>query len=516
MARTSRRRGRKTTPEKVVAIRQLERKQLRNRFAPIEALDEEQLDFIHNISLRILEEEGIEVMGEQALDLFRNAGASVDDNGVVRMDRAQLLEIVALAPETFTLTPRNSEQAIELGGNVINFGLVSGTPNVHDNINGRRAGNFEDYKKLISFGQYFNVLTFFGNQATAPTDMPANSRHLDTTFINLTLSDKAFLATGIGGGRSRDAIEMSAIARGLSMEEMKSNPSVMTNINVNSPRKLDDSMAYGAMQMARFGQPVTVTPFTLMGAMTPSTMAGALAQQNAEALLGIALLQLTRPGTPVVYGGFTSNVDMRSGSPAFGTPENSLANIAGGQLARRYKLPYRSSACNASNAVDAQATWETQMALWGAVMGHANLIYHAAGWLEGGLVASFEKLIIDCEMLQHMSAMLQPLKIDLVETGFEAMQEVGPGGHFFGCAHTMERYKNAFYDPFLSDWQNSENWVLAGSKDATTRATEIWPKILAEFEPPPTDPAIEEELQAYMAKRKEELGKEEPMLEPTE
>jgi trimethylamine--corrinoid protein Co-methyltransferase len=516
MARTSRRRGRKTTPEKVVAIRQLERKQLRNRFAPIEALDEEQLEFIHNISLRILEEEGIEVMGEQALDLFRNAGASVDDNGVVRMDRAQLLEIVAQAPETFTLTPRNSEQAIELGGNVINFGLVSGTPNVHDNINGRRAGNFEDYKKLISFGQYFNVLTFFGNQATAPTDMPANSRHLDTTFINLTLSDKAFLATGIGGGRSRDAIEMSAIARGLSMEEMKSNPSVMTNINVNSPRKLDDSMAYGAMQMARFGQPVTVTPFTLMGAMTPSTMAGALAQQNAEALLGIALLQLTRPGTPVVYGGFTSNVDMRSGSPAFGTPENSLANIAGGQLARRYKLPYRSSACNASNAVDAQATWETQMALWGAVMGHANLIYHAAGWLEGGLVASFEKLIIDCEMLQHMSAMLQPLKIDLVETGFEAMQEVGPGGHFFGCAHTMERYKDAFYDPFLSDWQNSENWVLAGSKDATTRATEIWPKILAEFEPPPTDPAIEEELQAYMAKRKEELGKEEPILEPTE
>ena len=516
MARTSRRRRRKTIPEKVVAIRQLERKQLRNRFAPLEALDEEQLEFIHNISLRILEEEGIEVMGDQALDLFRKAGASVDDNGVVRIDRDQLLEIVAQAPETFTLTPRNSEQAIQVGGNVINFGLVSGTPNVHDNINGRRAGNFEDYKKLISFGQYFNVLTFFGNQATAPTDMPANSRHLDTTFVNLTLSDKAFMATGIGGGRSRDAIEMSAIARGLSMEEMKSNPSVMTNINVNSPRKLDDAMAYGAMQMARFGQPVTVTPFTLMGAMTPSTMAGALAQQNAEALLGIALLQLTRPGTPVVYGGFTSNVDMRSGSPAFGTPENSLANIAGGQLARRYKLPYRSSACNASNAVDAQATWETQMALWGAVMGHANLIYHSAGWLEGGLLASFEKLIIDCEMLQHMSAMLQPLKIDLVETGFEAMQEVGPGGHFFGCAHTMERYKNAFYEPFLSDWQNSENWVLAGSKDATARATEIWPKILAEFEPPPTDPAIEEEMQAYMAKRKEELGKEEPILEPTE
>lgn len=515
MSRTSRRRNRGPSLEKSSAIRQLERKQLRNRFAPIEALDEEQLEFIHDISLRILEEEGIEVMGDQALDLFRKAGASVDDDGVVRIDRNLLLETVALAPESFVCTPRNSEQAMQVGGNVINFGLVSGTPNVHDNINGRRAGNYEDYKKLISFGQYFNVLTFFGNQATAPTDMPANSRHLDTTFVNLTLSDKPFFATGIGAGRARDAIEMSAIACGLSMEEMKSNPSVMTNINVNSPRKLDDAMAYGAMQMALFGQPVTVTPFTLMGAMTPSTMAGALAQQNAEALLGIALMQLTRPGSPVVYGGFTSNVDMRSGSPAFGTPENSLANIAGGQLARRYKLPYRSSACNASNAVDAQAVYETQMSLWGAVMGHGNLIYHTAGWLEGGLVASFEKLIIDCEMLQHMTAMLQPLKIDFTETGLEAMKEVGPGGHFFGCQHTMDRYKNAFYEPFLSDWQNSENWVIAGAKDATTRATEIWPKILAEFEPPPSDPAIEEELRAYIAKRKEVLGGEEPLLEPT-
>ena len=516
MARTNRRRRRQANPEPQALIHQLDRKILRNRFRPIEALDEEQLEFVHDMSMRIVEEEGIEVLGDMALDLFRQAGASVDEQGVVRMDRALLLDTVASAPEQFDVTPRNPENTIPVGGDVINFGLVSGTPNVHDNINGRRAGNFEDYKKLISFGQYFNVLTFFGNQATAPTDMPANSRHLDTTFVNLTLSDKPFFATGIGGGRARDAIEMSAIARGLSMEEMKTNPSVMTNINVNSPRKLDDAMAYGAMQLAIFGQPVTVTPFTLMGAMTPSTMAGALAQQNAEALVGIALLQLTNPGTPVVYGGFTSNVDMRSGSPAFGTPENALANIAGGQLARRYQLPYRSSACNASNAVDAQATYETQMALWGSVLGHGNLIYHTAGWLEGGLVASFEKLVIDCEMLQHMSKMLEPLKIDLEETGLEAMREVGPGGHFFGCAHTMERYKTAFYQPFISDWQNSENWTLAGARDATARATELWPKILAEFEAPPIDPSIREALEAYMAKRKAELGGEEPLLEPTD
>ncbi|MGD2173305.1 MAG: trimethylamine methyltransferase family protein [Gammaproteobacteria bacterium] len=516
MTRSRRRRARRQATETPVAIHQLERRTLRNRFRPLEALDEEQLEFIHEVSMRIVEEQGIEVLGERALDLFRKAGAEVDAGGVVRIDRALLLETVARAPATFDLVPRNPEQTLKVGGDVINFGLVSGAPNVHDNINGRRAGNFEDYRNLISFGQYFNVLTFFGNQATAPTDLPANSRHLDTTFVNLTVSDKAFFATGIGGGRARDAIEMSAIARGMSMQEMKSNPSVMTNINVNSPRKLDDSMAYGAMQMAIFGQPVTVTPFTLMGAMTPSTMAGALAQQNAEALVGIALLQLTRSGVPCVYGGFTSNVDMRSGSPAFGTPENSLANIAGGQLARRYGLPYRSSACNASNAVDAQATYETLMALWSSVMGHGNLIYHTAGWLEGGLVASFEKLIIDCEMLQHMSKMLEPLKIDLDEVGLEAMAEVGPGGHFFGCGHTMERYKSAFYEPFVSDWQNSESWALAGSKDATARATELWPKILEEFTPPPMDPAIRDALETYVAHRKEELGGEEPLLEPTE
>lgn len=392
--------------------------------------------------------------------------------------------------------------------------MVSGPPNVHDNINGRRMGNIKDFENLVRFGQFFNVITFFGNQATAPTDLPVNTRHLDTLMASITLSDKPFFSTGIGAGRSLDAANMCAIARGLSLDELAESPSAMTNININSPRKLDDSMAYGAMQLAKLGQPVSVTPFTLMGAMTPATLAGALVQQNAEALLGIALLQFTRPGAPVIYGGFTSNVDMRSGSPAFGTPENALANLAGGQLARYYKLPHRTSACNASNAVDVQATYETQMALWSSVMGHGNLIYHTAGWLEGGLVASFEKVIVDCEMLQHMTKMLQPIKIDLEEIGLEAMKEVGPGGHFFGCDHTMARYKDAFYQPFLSDWQNYENWTAAGSKDGTTRATELWQQILRDFEAPVLDQAIKEELEAYVAKRKESLGKEEPALEP--
>lgn len=495
-------------------IRQLEQKTLRNRLAPVEPLDEEQLEIIHNVSLDILEQLGIEVMGEQALALFRSAGAEVSDDGIVCIDRALLLESISKAPAEFSLTPANPDKAIICGGNAINFGLVSGPPNVHDCINGRRAGNMADYEKLIRLGQHFNVLTFFGNQAIAPTDLPANTRHLDTTVCNLTQSDKVFFASGIGAGRARDAVELCAIAKGLSMSEMIDNPSTMTNININSPRKLDDAMAYGAMQMAMLGQAVTVTPFTLMGAMTPTTIAGALAQQNAEALLGIALVQLTRPGSPVVYGGFTSNVDMRSGSPAFGTPENALANMAGGQLARKYRLPYRSSACNASNAVDAQATWETQMSLWSAVMGHANFVYHAAGWLEGGLVASFEKLVVDCEMLQHMQSMLQPFKINSEEIGVSAMADVGPGGHFFGCQHTMERYKSAFYEPMLSDWQNHENWALAGAKDATARATSLWQQALAEFEAPHMDKGTQEALHAWIATRKESLGREEPQLEP--
>ncbi len=495
-------------------IPQLPRGQLVNRLAPVQVLDEEQIERIHDASMDILECQGIEVLGDQALDVFRKAGARVDDDGRVRMDRGLVMEAISTAPAQFDVVPRNPDNAIRCGGNAINFGMVSGPPSVHDRINGRRSGNLLDYRKLVKLGQFFNVISFFGNQAVALTDLPVNTRHLDAAFTSLTLSDKPFFTLGIGAERGLDAVRMCAIAKGLELADMVDHPTVMTNININSPRKLDDSMAYGAMQLAMLGQPVVVTPFTLMGAMTPVTMAGALAQQNAEALLGISLLQLTRPGCPVGYGGFTSNVDMRSGSPAFGTPENSLANLAGGQLARRYNLPYRTSACNASNAADCQSTWETQMALWGAVMGHGNFIYHAAGWLEGGLVASFEKVVIDCEMLQHIAVLLRPVAVDDQTLALEAMDEVGPGGHFFGCDHTMQRYKTAFYEPFLSDWQNNQNWQEAGAKDATMRATEIWQRALDEYEQPPIDPAVQEALEAYITRRKQELGREEPQLEP--
>jgi trimethylamine--corrinoid protein Co-methyltransferase len=266
-------------------------------------------------------------------------------------------------------------------------------------------------------------------------------------------------------------------------------------------------MSDGLMAMSEHGQAVAVTPFTLMGAMTPVTMAAALTQQNAEALAGILLTQLTQPGAPVIYGAFTSNVDMRSGAPAFGTPENTRATLAAGQLARFYNLPYRASNASASNAVDAQAAYESEMSIWGAVMGHANLVYHGAGWMEGGLTASFEKLVLDVEMLQMMAETIKPMDVSASEIaqGLETIASVPTGGHFFGTAHTLARYETAFYQPLVSNWQNYENWELAGAHDATQRATKIWQAALETYEPPPLDPAIAEALEAFAAKRREEL-----------
>ena len=291
---------------------------------------------------------------------------------------------------------------------------------------------------------------------------------------------------------------------------MAASPGVTTVINVNSPRRFDDEMAAGLMTMSEHGQPVSVTPFTLLGAMTPTTLAAGLVQQNAEALFGIVLTQLVRPGAPVIYGSFTSNVDMRSGAPAFGTPEHAKANIASGQLARRYGLPYRASNSSASNTVDAQAAYETQMALWGCILGGTNLIYHAAGWMEGGLQASYEKLVLDVEMLQQMMEFLSPIDVSDDAVAFEAMSRVPAGGHFFGDEHTLARYQDAFYAPMLSDWQNHGAWAESGSRTTTERATELWQKALADYRPPPMDDAVREELDEFVARRVEAIGDGEP------
>jgi trimethylamine---corrinoid protein Co-methyltransferase len=492
-------------------LQQLPWRSVTNPYVPLEVLSAEQLEAIDRTSLRILEELGIELMSGRARDLLRAAGAEVDEaTRTVRLDRGLVTAAVATAPASFMLTPRSAAKCVALGGNHINFGLVAGPPNVHDLERGRRSGNYSDYCDFIRLAQYFNAIHLIGNQVCAPVELPANSRHLDTYWANLVYSDRVFHCSAIGAGRALDGIRMMAIARGISLEEIARSPGVITIISVNSPRRFDEAMAEGLMTMAAHGQPVVVTPFTLMGAMAPVSLAAALAQQNAEALFGVVLAQCVRPGTPVMYGAFTSNVDMRSGAPAFGTPENAKANVASGQLARRYRLPYRTSNASASNAADAQGAYETQMSLWGAILGHGNLIYHAAGWQEGGLTASFEKLVLDVEMLQLMMEFLEPVVVNEAELGFEAISRVATGGHFFGEPHTLERYEHAFYQPLVTNWQNYESWVLAGAKDATHRATEVWKRALAEYVQPPMDVAIREELDAYVATRRSAMGADDP------
>lgn len=511
MTETRRRRSTERSAKGLAAIPQLPLRRVRNPYPPMALLSADQIEAIHEASLHILENFGIEVMSARALALFEKAGASVDHaTQTVRLDRGLVAEALKTAPSAYALTPRNPSHAVHLGGDTINFTLVAGPPNVHDMERGRRAGNLRDYSDLIRLAQHFNCIHMLGNQVCAPIELPANSRHLDTYFANLTLTDKSFHVSAIGRGRALDGISMMAISRGLTLDQMRSDPGVTTIISVNSPRRFDDAMSEGLITMAEHGQSVAVTPFTLMGAMSPVTLAGALAQQNAEALFGVVLTQLVRPGAPVMYGAFTSNVDMRSGAPAFGTPENTKANVASGQLARRYSLPYRTTPGSASNVADAQGAYETMMALWGAVLGHGNLVYHAAGWQEGGLTASFEKLIIDVEMIQHMMAFLEPIKVDEGELAVEALGRVPTGGHFFGEPHTLERYSTAFYQPMLSNWQNFEAWTEAGALDATQRATKLWKKALEEYQQPAMDPAISEALEAYVAKRREEIGDGEP------
>ena len=301
-------------------------------------------------------------------------------------------------------------------------------------------------------------------------------------------------------------MEMVRIGSAVSESEFPDVARMITNINSNSPMKIDGSMMDGAMRCAERGQGVVVTPFTLSGAMAPITIAGAVAQQTAEALAGISVCQLLAPGARCVYGGFVSNVDMKSGAPAFGTPEYMRGAQVGGQMARHYGLPYRASNVNASNCPDAQSVWESVFSLWGVVTGGVNLIFHGAGWLEGGLSASYEKYVIDVELLNWIAAYLDGFELTEDALGVEAVREVGPGGHFFGCAHTQARYEKAFHEPFLSDWRNYETWQEAGAADATMRAHGIWKRILREFEPPPIDPGIAEELEAFVARRKEEGG----------
>ncbi len=489
-------------------LKQLPWREVSNPYPPVEVLSADHIETIHHASLRVLEEIGMRILERTALDSWTSAGARVDRSTMmVRFDRAMIEELIALAPAEFTLHARNPARNVTVGGNRMLFSSVGGPPYCSDLDRGRRSGTYSEMCDFIRLVQSLNIIHQEGGGPFEPMDLPAETRYLDIYYAEATLLDKTWKPSALGRERAADAIDMAAIALGTDRDGLAVRPALTATINTNSPLQLDIPMAEGLIEMARARQPVVVTPFTLSGAMCPTTIAGALVQQNAEALATIALTQLISPGTPVVYGAFTSNVDMKSGAPAFGTPEYTKAAQASGQLARRYNLPFRSSNATASNDVDAQAAYESQMSLWGAAMGHANMVSHGAGWLEGGLVASFEKLIIDAEMLQMMSEYFRPIEMDEDSLGLAAISEVGPGGHFFGAAHTLARYKTAFYEPMVSDWRNFEAWKQAGGLSAAQRANTIWKQLLSAYEQPPIDPAIDEELKTFVARRKREIVK---------
>lgn len=479
--------------------------QVERVYAPQKVISDDQVAAIHGAALKVLAEQGMRVLHGPARDLLRRAGADVNDQ-IVRLDPGLVADRLATVPARFTLEARNPLKSLKIGGGHCVYASVGGPAYVMDRAKGRRDGTYAEMVDFLRLVQALNVIHQEGGCPFEPLDLPANTRHLDIYHAQIRSLDKSWQTQTLGLARTMDGIEMAAIMLGTTADRLEDRPVLLGIINTNSPLQLDVPMAEGLICMAEHGQVNVITPFTLAGAMAPVTVAGALVLQHAEALAGIVLTQIVRPGVPVMYGGFTSNVDMRSGSPAFGTPEYAKAAQATGQLARHIGVPFRSSNVTAANAVDAQAAWESQMALWGAITGGAHLIEHAAGWMHGGLTASFEKLILDAEMLQMMDAWAEPMEVTPEALAVEAIAEVGPGGHFFGATQTMGRYETAFHRPMVANWDNYPNWLEKGGVTAEARAEEIWRSLLAEAEDPALDPGVDEALTDYVARRKAEGG----------
>ena len=490
-------------------IAQIPFKTVRNPYPPVAILSDDQIEDIHRASLDLLRDVGMVVLDPPSRDHLRCLGADVDDeDGRVRFDPALIEETMTGLPGGYTAIARDPAKSIEVGGDAITFASVCGPSFVSDLDNGRRAGTYREMCDVVRLVQSLNILHFDGGAGFEPLDLPPESRHMDMMYAQITLTDKSWHPCWLNSGpRARDVFEMTRIGLGMDHDTLAATPTIMSGVNTNSPLVLDGAMAEGMIELARLGQPVCLTPFTLAGAMSPATLAATLVQQNAEFLLGAGLVQAVRRGVPVIYGHFATNVDMKTGAPAFGTPEYVKLTLATAQMARRYGCAFRSSNTTASKAVDGQAAYESGMSLWGCILAHTNLVLHAAGWLEGGLVCSFEKLILDAEMLQMMAETLVPIITSPDELGAAAFAEVDPGGHFLGAAHTLARYENAFYAPLLSDWDNFESWKERGSEDTAKRANGIWKSLLANYEPPALDPAIDEELRDYMAQRKEEIAR---------
>ncbi len=479
-------------------------KQVRNPRPPYQWLDPEALERIHEASLHILENVGLDFLDDEALDIWQRVGAKVDRAARhVWPDRGLVLEAIAAAPSSFRWRARNPAHDLLIGGDAIAFGPCGGMVYVTDLDRGRRTGTMDDYVKLLKLSQSCHALHFAAWEQVTAQDVPLNSRHLHRMRAGLSLTDKVVMEGAHGRVITADTLAMMRLVFG----SLDGDPVTGDVINVNSPLRYDTRMLGGLITYARAGQVTFITPTILAGAMSPVTIAAALAQQNAEVLAGVALTQLVRPGAPVIYGGFTANLDLRTGSPAFGAPEGAWAALVGAQLARRYGLPCRGSgALTTSKAADAQAAYESLWTLWPAVLAHTNLIMHGAGWIDGGLTVSFEKYVIDLENLAMFRHFLEGFAVDDASLALNAIAEVGPGGHHLGTSHTLERYRTAFFPTSLSDRLGYDTWALAGSEDTAKRANRVWKEMLAHYEPPPLDTAIAEALDDYVARRERELA----------
>jgi trimethylamine--corrinoid protein Co-methyltransferase len=474
-----------------------------NTLPRFEILDEAALQELERGWRRIVSDLGIEFLHEDALEYFRKAGQNVEGE-LVKFDPDWILEQVAKAPAEFTLQARNPERSVQIGGNHMVFSAVYGCPFVREGLE-RRNATYQDFQNLVKLSQSFPQLDTPGGTICEPDDKPLDSRHLDMVYALMTLSDKPFMGSVTSAANAVDTIAMAEVVFGA--DSLDETPAIISLINVNSPLRFDDRMLGALIEYAKRGQPTIVTPFLLMGAMSPVSVAATLAQQVGEALAGIALVQTIRPGCPVVFGSFLSNTDMQSGSPAFGTPESAVGLFCTGQIARHYNLPFRSGgSLTSSQVVDAQAGYESMMTLWPTFLAGTNFVMHSAGWLESALVSCYEKFVTDIETLRMMYEVFKPLEINEETLAYSAHQEVGQGGHFLGAVHTLERFRECFYRPIVSSTENYERWSRNGGNDTAARANEVWKKKLEEYEEPAMDPDLMAELKAYVDRRRTELG----------
>lgn len=502
-----RRRGRGATAEAAAPKRNVNYRQLRNPFPTMDVFSADEIANMHATALRTLEELGVKVLLPEARKIYAAGGARVDeDTEMVFIGRDMVEAALETAPRSIhgRAGAGHRDITLELGSLVFQPG--AGAPHATDCIRGRRPGSARDYEEYLKLVHHFDVFQMISPQVE-PQDVPMHERHYFTTQAHLTLSDKFPFAFARGTPQAMDNFEMIREFRGISDADFRANPWVYTIINTNSPRTLDVPMAQGLIDYARHGQLSIITPFTLMGAMAPITVAGSITLSHTEVLAALTLTQLSKPGAPVCYGTFTSNVDMRSGAPAFGTPAHFQASLAAGQLARHLGLPWRSAAGSAANLNDVQAANENQFGLWGCLMAGATVVIHAAGWLEGGLTVSYEKLVTDAEVLNMVAELCAGATAGTDEIGYDtAFKEVDPSGHFFATSQTMALYNSEFYEPIVHVYANFGTWTERGARDATARATDVWQSIVSQDSGLNLDADRVGALQDFVARRKSEGG----------